>query len=104
MHEHQTPLDATALLHREGVDTDRRSQRLLLVAALRAWALVATAAGACLADHGSILPGSSFGRLRGGGRRDRLASVAAAVAAPAFAPFLHSDSGDHQGRRRVHPP
>src|SRR6266498_1632119 len=51
----------------EGVDTDRRSLRLLLVAALRAWALVATAAGACLADHGPILPGSSFGRLRSRG-------------------------------------
>src|SRR6266511_5415935 len=32
-----------------------------------------------------------------------LASVAAAVAAPASAAFLHG-GGDHQGRRQVHPP
>src|SRR5438067_4150711 len=57
------PVARGPLPAKEGVDTDRRSLRLLLVAALRAWALVATAAGACLADHGSILPGSSFGRL-----------------------------------------
>src|SRR6059058_5350194 len=71
------PVAGGPLPAKEGVDTDRRSLRLLLVAALRARALVATAAGTCLADHGSILPGYSFGRLRGGGRRDRLASVAA---------------------------
>jgi hypothetical protein len=49
---------------KEGVDLDRRLPRLLLAAALGAWALVAAAAGACLADHGSILLRCSFGRLR----------------------------------------
>src|SRR5436190_23679002 len=39
-----------------------------------------------------------------GARRDRLAGVATAVAAPAFAAFLDRHGGDEQCRGRVHPP
>src|SRR6266511_4600112 len=58
------PVAGGPLPAKEGVDLDRRLPRLLLAAALGAWALVAAAAGACLADHGSILLRCSFGRLR----------------------------------------
>src|SRR6266446_6484920 len=49
------PVAGGPLPAKEGVDPARGSPRLLLAAARRAWALVAAAAGACLADHGSIL-------------------------------------------------
>src|SRR5439155_371193 len=55
----------------EGVDLDRGSPRLLLAAALRAWTLVAAAAGARLADHGSILPAAAPAACAGDMHRDR---------------------------------
>src|SRR5436309_15662288 len=58
------PVARGPLPAKEGVDPARGSPRLLLAATRRAWALVAAAAGACLADHGSILPRCSFGRPR----------------------------------------
>src|SRR5207244_2612247 len=86
----------------EGVDPARGSPRLLLAAARRACALVAAAAGACLADHGSILLRCSFGSLR---RTTCVAtasaSVAAAAAAPAFADTLEVAIPTNVGTARV---
>ena len=48
------PVAGGPLPEKEGVDPLRRST-LCLAAAVRAWALVTTAAGACLEYHASIL-------------------------------------------------
>jgi hypothetical protein len=82
----------------------RDAPRLLLATALRAWALVATAAGARLADHGSILLRRSPAGSAATCFATALAAVAAAIPTPAFAALPNRDGGDEERGGVVHPP